>query len=64
MSGDECCDGCAWLRFEEPVNRYDVHRALCCDPDKPARGARRVVATAGVCRPWWIRRPAWCRGKE
>ena len=60
----ECCDGCAWLCFEEPVNRYDVHRALCCDPDKPARGARRVVATSGVAAPRFITRPAWCRGKK
>lgn len=64
MSGSGFCDGCAWLRYEEQVNRYDVHRALCCDPDKPVLGARRVVATSGVAAPRFIPRPAWCRGKK
>lgn len=64
MSGSGFCDGCARLCFEEPVNRYDVHRALCCDADKHVLGARRVVATAGTVKPRFIHRPAWCRGKK
>ena len=64
MSGSGCCDGCGLLSFEKPVNRYDCFRALCCDPDKPVMGARRVVATSGVRRPRFIERPVWCRGKE
>ena len=63
MSGSGFCDGCAWLRYEEQVNRYDVHRALCCDPDKPVLGARRVVATSGVAAPRCIPRPERERGR-
>ncbi len=64
MENDKFCDGCACLAFERPVNRYDVHRALCCDPDKTALGVRRVVATAGIAPPRFIHRPAWCRGRQ
>ena len=63
----EICDGCASLEIEEPVNRYDVWRACCCDPDKPAAGARRVVDTApagSASGPFGITRPAWCRGRR
>ncbi len=64
MKRGDFCDGCRCLDYETPVNRYDCWRALCCDPDKPVLGARRVVATAGIMRPVRIRRPVWCRGKE
>ena len=61
------CDGCGFLEIEPPVNRYDVWRACCCDPDKPLPGARRVVGVApGGSRtgPVGVRRPRWCgRGK-
>lgn len=63
MSGSAWCDGCGRLRFEKPVNRYDCFRALCCDPDKPVLGARRVLSTSGVAAPRNIVRPVWCRGK-
>lgn len=64
MSAGRFCDGCCHLDFEPPVNRYDVHRALCCDPDKPVLGARRVVAAARIGRPTHIKRPVWCRRGE
>ncbi len=59
----ELCDGCALLQIEEPVNRYDVWRACCCDPDKPMPGERRTVATAPSSwerGPIRIPRPKWC----
>lgn len=55
------CDGCRYLSFTVPVNRYDVFTAHCCDPDKPALGARRVVAVSQVGPPRRIDRPAWCK---
>ena len=58
------CDGCACLAYDEAVNRYDVNRALCCDPDKPVLGERRVLAVSGTGWPRNIERPAWCRGKR
>ena len=61
---DDLCDGCAVLRFAEPVNRYDCHSAMCCDTEKPAMGEKRVVATAMTAKPRFIKRPAWCRGKR
>ncbi len=64
MSGSGCCDGCAVLDYEKPVNRYDCFRAVCCDPEKPAMGARRVVDTAVTREPRNITRPIWCRGKQ
>lgn len=64
MSGSDFCDGCGLLCFEKPVNRYDCFRALCCDPDKPVLGVRRVLATSGVAAPRNIDRPVWCRGKK
>lgn len=64
MKNADFCDGCGLLGYDKPVNRYDCHRALCCDPDKPVLGARRVLATSGVAAPRYIARPAWCRGKE
>ena len=63
MRTDECF-GCKALSFEKPVNRYDVYTAHCCDPDKTAMGARRVIAVSHVGRPVRIERPAWCRRKE
>lgn len=58
------CDGCECLRFEPPVNQYDVWLALCESPDKPAwMGPRRTVATAPYSSdrgPFGIPRPAWC----
>ena len=57
------CDGCIYLEFEESVSRYDVNRAVCCDPDKKASGARRVVAASGAGMPQHIMRPVWCRSK-
>ena len=59
----ELCDGCGCLQIEEPVNRYDVWRACCCDPDKPMPGERRTVATAPASwerGPIRIPRPKWC----
>lgn len=64
MKKRETCDECRFLAFEEAVNPYDVNRALCCDPDKPAMGARRVIAVSRIGRPIGIERPAWCRKKE
>lgn len=64
MSARIYCDGCDYLDYETRVNRYDVYRALCCDPDKPMMGARRVVATAHTRPPARIVRPVWCRRKE
>lgn len=58
------CDGCGYLGYDEAVNRYDVCRAVCLDPDKPMRGTRRVVAVASVGRPRQIPRPVWCRGRR
>ena len=55
------CDGCRYLSFTVPVNRYDVFTANCCDPDKPALGARRVVAVSPVGQPRRIERPKWCK---
>ena len=55
------CEICAYLAYEEPVNRYDVYSAHCCDRDKPMMGARRVVATSRVGRPERIERPKWCK---
>lgn len=59
------CDGCRWCRIERPVNRYDVWRAHCTDPDKPAwLGGERVVGTAperSERGPERIGRPAWCQ---
>ena len=63
-AGDVVCDGCGWLAFDEAVNRYDVNRALCCDPEKDMRGKRRVVAVSSVGHPQYIPRPVWCRGKR
>lgn len=62
MSGP-VCDGCRYLDFAEPVNRYDVFTAHCCDAGKPMTGARRVIAVSTVGAPVKIERPAWCRGK-
>ena len=61
---NDFCDGCGMLRYAEPVNRYDCHSAMCCDADKPAMGAKRVVATARTAQPRCIQRPAWCREKQ
>ncbi len=55
------CDGCGFLAYEEAVNRYDVQRAVCMDPDKPASGKRRTVAVSSVGKPRGIPRPAWCK---
>ena len=55
------CDGCAALQFERWPQ---LHVALCCDPEKPALGRRRVVAVSTICNPSQIDKPAWCRGKE
>lgn len=60
----EYCDGCDMLNFDGAVNRYDVHRARCLDPDKPALGSRRVLAVGEKQFPEHIIRPAWCRRKE
>lgn len=64
MSAGRFCDGCGDLDYEPPVNRYDVHTALCCDPGKPVMGSRRVVAAARIGRPTHITRPVWCRRGE
>lgn len=64
MSARIYCDGCDYLDYETRVDRYDVYRALCCDPDKPMMGARRVVAAARIERPTHITRPVWCRRGE
>lgn len=64
--GNLQCDGCRYLEIERPVNRYDVWRACCTDPDKPMTGARRTVDTAPAGSehgPLGIRRPRWCGGK-
>lgn len=60
---DEYCDRCGQLDYEDSLNPYDVYAAVCCDPEKPMTGARRVVAVSGVGRPRRIIRPVWCRGK-
>ena len=62
--GRGCCDGCAALSFEPPMNRYDVWLACCRDEDKPVLGTRRVVATGQTRPPRQIERPAWCRKKR
>jgi len=64
MQRDELCDGCAYLDFADPVNKYDVYSASCCDPEKPAMGKRRVISVMQTARPLMIHRPAWCRGKR
>ena len=61
MGSPKNCDGCAMLQFERWPQ---LHVALCCDPEKPALGARRVVAVSRIENPSQIDRPAWCRGKE
>ena len=55
------CDGCKFLFYEGPESQQDVARAICMDPDKPARGKRRTVAVASVGMPHNVPRPAWCR---
>lgn len=63
----QICDGCGWLEIERPVNRYDVWRACCCDPDKPLPGKNRVVGVAPYSAaegPAGIQRPLWCRIRE
>ena len=61
MNKEKLCDGCAALQFERWPQ---LHVALCCDPEKPALGRRRVVAVSPICSPSRIERPAWCRRKE
>ena len=64
MKKRETCDECRFLAFDRAVNAYDTNRALCCDPDKPAMGARRVVAVSRIGLPRQIERPVWCRRKK
>ena len=64
MKKRETCDECRFLAFDRAVNAYDVNRATCCDPDKPAMGARRVVAVSRIGLPRQIERPVWCRRKK
>lgn len=64
MTGRGTCNGCGFLALDPAVNAYDVNRAVCCDPDKPALGARRVLAVSRVGWPLRIERPAWCRQKK
>ena len=64
MLDDQVCDGCGYLQYGPPANKYDYYTALCCDEDKPMMGARRVVAISSLGRPFGIMRPVWCRGKQ
>lgn len=64
MERDCCCDGCRYLAFQDPVNRYDVFTAECHDAEKPALGKHRTIAVSGTSRPLAIQRPVWCRGKR
>ena len=63
MNSDRFCDGCAELKYDPPINRYDYYTAQCCDPEKPVMGTHRIVAVSSLSRPFGIYRPTWCRGK-
>lgn len=58
------CAGCRHMESCAPETQNDVYTVRCTDPDKPALGARRVLAVGRTGWPVDIQRPAWCRRKE
>lgn len=56
------CVGCLFLEREDWPRGAAV--AVCTDPDKRARGARRVVLYSDTGKLINIRRPVWCQGKK
>lgn len=64
IAPESICDGCRYLVYEDAINRYDYYLAMCSDPERAMWGKRRTVAASRAGRPFQIRRPTTCRGKE